>query len=194
MSGRVTRVGATATLSLMIASCATLGGNVKGDFSCRAPEGSCAPTSMIDDTATRVSQAERSGHASAGAHRAGDRGLRIVVAGYRDGAGRIHEARVVHVVLPYRAAERWRAPRSTGDVLRALARPAEAEVAPPAAAEAIPFQLSNPSPQQPPDVLVIPSQDLTELPGAKAPDPGAPGRPPSPGQVPHPVLPEGEPK
>ena len=166
----------------------------KGDFSCRAPEGSCAPTSMIDDTATRVSQAERSGHASAGAHRAGDRGLRIVVAGYRDGTGHIHEARVVHVVLPDRAAERWRAPRSTGDVLRALARPAEAEVAPPAAAEAIPFQLSNPSPQQPPDVLVIPSQDLTELPGAKAPDPGAPGRPPSPGQVPHPVLPEGEPK
>ena len=182
MSGGATRVGAT------------LGGNVKGDFSCRAPEGSCAPTSMIDDTATRVSQAERSGHASAGAHRAGDRGLRIVVAGYRDGTGHIHEARVVHVVLPDRAAERWRAPRSTGDVLRALARPAEAEVAPPAAAEAIPFQLSNPSPQQPPDVLVIPSQDLTELPGAKAPDPGAPGRPPSPGQVPHPVLPEGEPK
>lgn len=194
MSGRVTRVGATATLSLMIASCATLGGNVKGDFSCRAPEGSCAPTSMIDDAATRASQAERSGHASARAHGVGDRELRIVVAGYRDEAGRIHEARVVHVVLPDRAAERWRAPRSTGDVLRALARPAEAEGPPSAAAEARPFQHSNPSPQQPPDVLVIPSQDLTELPGAKAPDPGAPGRSPSPGQVPHPVLPEGEPK
>ena len=43
MSGGATRVGATAILALMIAGCATLGGNVKGDFSCRAPEGSCAP-------------------------------------------------------------------------------------------------------------------------------------------------------
>lgn len=194
MSGRATRVGATATLALTIAGCATLGGNVKGDFSCRASEGSCAPTSMIDDAATGVSQAERSSHASAGAHGASGRGLRIVVAGYRDEGGRIHEARVVHVVLPDRPSERWRAPRSTGDVLRALARPADAEVAPPAVAEARPFRHSNSSPQQPPDVLVIPSQDLTELPGAKAPDPGAPGRPPSPGQVPHLVLPEGEPK
>ena len=194
MSGRATRVGATATFALMIAGCATLGGNVKGDFSCRAPEGSCAPTSMIDDAATRASQAERPSHAPARAHGSGDRGLRIVLAGYRDEGGRIHEARVVHVVLPDRAAERWRAPRSTGDVLRALARPAEAEGPPPTAAEAIPFQHPNPSPQQPPDVLVIPSQDLTELPGANAPDPGASGRPPSPGQVPHPVLSEGEPK
>ena len=194
MSGGATRVGATATLALTIAGCATLGGNVKGDFSCRAPEGSCAPTSMIDDAATRASQAERTGHPSAVAPQAGDRELRIVVAGYRDEVGRIHEARVVHVVLPDRAAERWRAPRSTGDVLRTLARPAEAKGPPPTAAEAPPAHSSNPSPQQPPDVLVIPSQDLTELPGAKAPDPGAPGRPPSPGQVPHPVLSEGEPK
>ena len=79
MSGRATRVGATAILALTIAGCATLGGNVKGDFSCRAPEGSCAPTSMIDDAATRASQAQRSGHASAGAHGAGDRELRIGV-------------------------------------------------------------------------------------------------------------------
>ncbi|BDW82255.1 hypothetical protein MACH24_16930 [Erythrobacter sp. Dej080120_24] len=194
MSGRATRVGATATFALMIAGCATLGGNVKGDFSCRAPEGSCAPTSMIDDAATRASQAERPSHAPARAHGSGDRGLRIVLAGYRDEGGRIHEARVVHVVLPDRAAERWRVPRSTGDVLRALAHPAEADVGPAAAAEARPFRHSNPSPKQPPDVLVIPSQDLTELPGANAPDPGASGRPPSPGQVPHPVLSEGEPK
>ena len=194
MSGRATRVGATATFALMIAGCATLGGNVKGDFSCRAPEGSCAPTSMIDDAATRASQAERPSHAPARAHGSGDRGMRIVLAGYRDEGGRIHEARVVHVVLPDRAAERWRVPRSTGDVLRALAHPAEADVGPAAAAEARPFRHSNPSPKQPPDVLVIPSQDLTELPGANAPDPGASGRPPSPGQVPHPVLSEGEPK
>lgn len=194
MSGRATRVGATATFALMIAGCATLGGNVKGDFSCRAPEGSCAPTSMIDDAATRASQAERPSHAPARAHGSGDRGLRIVLAGYRDEGGRIHEAWVVHVVLPDRAAERWRVPRSTGDVLRALAHPAEADVGPAAAAEARPFRHSNPSPKQPPDVLVIPSQDLTELPGANAPDPGASGRPPSPGQVPHPVLSEGEPK
>lgn len=34
-----------------LSSCATLGGNVKGDFVCRAPDGICAPTTAIDDQA-----------------------------------------------------------------------------------------------------------------------------------------------
>ena len=31
---------------------AALGGNVEGNFACRAPEGTCAPTSLIDAAAT----------------------------------------------------------------------------------------------------------------------------------------------
>lgn len=35
----------------LLGGCATLGGNVKGSFSCRAPDGICAPSSTIDDRA-----------------------------------------------------------------------------------------------------------------------------------------------
>ena len=46
-AGTVVALSAAAALS----GCATLGGNVKGDFACRAPDGMCAPTSKIDDQA-----------------------------------------------------------------------------------------------------------------------------------------------
>lgn len=36
----------------LTAACASLGGNVESNFACRAPEGTCAPTSLIDDAAT----------------------------------------------------------------------------------------------------------------------------------------------
>ena len=51
MSGRHFRAISAASLAASIAGCATLGGNVKGDFDCRAPEGSCAPTTLIDSAA-----------------------------------------------------------------------------------------------------------------------------------------------
>lgn len=35
-------------LLLATSGCAVLGGNIKGNFSCRAPAGDCAPTSVID--------------------------------------------------------------------------------------------------------------------------------------------------
>jgi conjugal transfer pilus assembly protein TraV len=38
-----------------LSACATLGTNVAGDFSCRAPKGGCAPTATIDAAATAVS-------------------------------------------------------------------------------------------------------------------------------------------
>ena len=34
-----------------LASCTTMGGNIKGNFSCVAPDGICAPSSTIDDRA-----------------------------------------------------------------------------------------------------------------------------------------------
>lgn len=47
-------IAALTTLSfsaLALTSCTSLGGNVKGDFLCRAPGGSCAPSTVIDDQA-----------------------------------------------------------------------------------------------------------------------------------------------
>ena len=56
MSGRRHgRQAALAAVSLaalaVLNGCATLGGNVKGSFSCPAPDGICAPSSTIDDRA-----------------------------------------------------------------------------------------------------------------------------------------------
>src|SRR3546814_6749874 len=36
---------------ICLGGCASLGGNVKGNFICRAPDGICSPTSNIDDQA-----------------------------------------------------------------------------------------------------------------------------------------------
>ncbi|MCE3543613.1 hypothetical protein LXJ56_25870, partial [Escherichia coli] len=35
----------------LLSGCMTMGGTVKGDFACRAPDGICAPSSVIDDRA-----------------------------------------------------------------------------------------------------------------------------------------------
>jgi conjugal transfer pilus assembly protein TraV len=48
---RVLNTTAVLAASVSLGACATLGGNVKGQFSCRAPDGVCAPTSTIDDAA-----------------------------------------------------------------------------------------------------------------------------------------------
>jgi conjugal transfer pilus assembly protein TraV len=49
--------------ALALAGCASMGGNVKGNFICRAPDGICSPTSNIDDQAI----ASMMGGAAAGA-------------------------------------------------------------------------------------------------------------------------------
>ena len=191
MSPRLIKLGALAGFALAIGGCTTLGGNVKGDFACRAPEGSCAPTSAIDEQATKAMQPQ--GADALPSLPANGRTLRVVLAAWRDANGREHEARVLHVPLAENPASNWRAPLSTGDVLRALGRvsqsqPGTAESGEATGAITVPSSL----PQQLPDLLVIPSQGAPELPGASAPAQGAPGRPPSPGRVPHPVAPEGE--
>ena len=198
MNVRIVKLGALIGLAATIGGCTTLGGNVKGDFACRAPDGTCAPTSIIDEQATGTSRAQSAVAHGGSAMRAASlqtngRRLRVVVAAYRDASGREHEARVVHVPLAEKPASRWRSPLSTGDVLRALGRASQAHtnpVIPDKEATATPHQST--SPQQLPDILVIPSRDAPQLPGASAPDTGASGRSPSPGRVPHPVTPEGE--
>lgn len=188
MTARLAAPAPALALALIATGCTTLGGNIEGDFACRAPGGSCAPTSLIDEQATKVSSGDGAGahapvvHAPASS---GGRSLRVVLAGYRDAQGRDHEPRVVHVPLPESPANGFRSPLSTGEVLRALGRAVQHD-------EGEPIQTELTIPLQLPDQLVNPSQQNPELPGAKAPVTGAPCRPPSPGRVPHPDTSEGD--
>lgn len=175
--------------SLLLAGCSTLGGNVGGDFACRAPEGTCAPTTLIDEQATGVATNApampiAAAHSAAAPEaEATGRTLQIVVAAKRDAAGREHEARVVHVVLPEPAGESWRQPASTGDLLRAIGAAVTTAAPPPAVA---PQATPEPSPNlQLPDQMFPPSPSGPGDSGALvAPDPGAPGRSPLPDRVP----------
>lgn len=119
----------TALMALtMLAGCATFGGNVKGSFSCEAPDGICAPSSSIDDRALAMitgegvpgetvpaasspavrSRVKASRVAAAGSsvplsqvdpRRTQERVLRIIFQPYIDGRGRLHEASAVHAVV-----------------------------------------------------------------------------------------------
>jgi len=108
-----------------LASCASFGGNVRGDFSCAAPDGICAPSSTIDDRALAIISAdpsetdatpariERSGGkggnhvaaaqpvrlASVDPARTREKVLRIVFQPFIDERGRLHEASAVHAVV-----------------------------------------------------------------------------------------------
>ncbi|MDF0544834.1 TraV family lipoprotein [Sphingobium sp. H39-3-25] len=109
-----------------LSGCASLGGNVRGSFSCAAPDGICAPSSTIDDRALalisadpsdgdalptgnqrqpmrgRINRAEVSQPArlaAADAGRTQEKVLRIVFQPYIDERGRLHEASAVHAVV-----------------------------------------------------------------------------------------------
>ena len=104
--------------ALPLAACATLlGGNVKGTFSCSAPGGTCAPSTVIDDTALAMIQNARPmtpaarpwsqppmrgdgkvvAANNAMVHR-DRRVLKVVFPSFVDQRGYLHEARVVHAV------------------------------------------------------------------------------------------------
>ena len=51
-------LGLTSLLALN--GCASFGGNVRGSFSCAAPDGICAPSSTIDDRALALISADPS--------------------------------------------------------------------------------------------------------------------------------------
>lgn len=116
---------------IALTGCATFGGNVRGDFSCAAPDGVCAPSATIDDRALAVissdgaediavpaadgsrSKAARASRtalahpqrpAAADAGRSREKVLRIVFQPYIDERGRLHEASAVHAVV---AAGEW---------------------------------------------------------------------------------------
>lgn len=124
------RLPAFASLTLLVAlgGCTSFGGNVKGSFSCAAPDGICAPTSTIDDRALAMISGDANGAsttpagpymddapkarayrtAASGqrtpvqqvdAGRTRERVLRIVFQPYIDERGRLHEASAVHAVV-----------------------------------------------------------------------------------------------
>lgn len=101
-----------------LSGCASLGGNVKGDFTCKAPDGICAPSSMIDDRALAMISGEdgdrliqpagpyaepptegRGYQNVAAPPRTRERVLRIVFPAQIDAAGRLHEQSAVHAVV-----------------------------------------------------------------------------------------------
>lgn len=101
-----------------LSGCASLGGNVKGDFTCKAPDGICAPSSMIDDRALAMISGEdgdrliqpagpyaepptegRGYQNVAAPARTRERVLRIVFPAQIDAAGRLHEQSAVHAVV-----------------------------------------------------------------------------------------------
>jgi len=109
--------------------CATLGGNVSGNFACRAPDGTCSPMSAIDARAvqTMVGEADggdrgiaaaapqsfRSQSVSGAVGRTGERTLRVVFPAHVDRAGVLHDEATAHVVVENAA---WTvAPRAGGE-------------------------------------------------------------------------------
>jgi conjugal transfer pilus assembly protein TraV len=105
--------------STVLTGCTTMGGNIKGSFSCVAPDGICAPSSTIDDRALAMIAGEEGDRmitptgpytapssagrgfdtASAAPARSRERVLRIVFPAQIDAAGRLHEQTAVHAVV-----------------------------------------------------------------------------------------------
>lgn len=126
------KIAGAAVLGLaatQMAACTTfLGSNIKGSFSCNAPGGTCAPSTVIDDQALSVIQNARpmtpagpymrspasprattaayvptgSGRitpAQGGMAHRERRVLRVVFPSFVDGGGNLHEPRIVHAVV-----------------------------------------------------------------------------------------------
>lgn len=111
------RSGAVLAATASLGACTSLGGNVQGNFSCRAPDGICAPTSTIDDAALALIGGDESlapvgsytepstGNprlirtAAAEPARSGEKVLRIVFPSHIDRAGRFHETAAIHAVV-----------------------------------------------------------------------------------------------
>lgn len=87
-----------------VVACSTLGGTVRGDFSCRAVSGSCAPLSINDAAALEAGRTlERQGPKwqrgfEGPALRTGERLLTILLPAHVDQEGVLHDAATVHVV------------------------------------------------------------------------------------------------
>lgn len=97
---RMAAISSAAVSCAIVAGCVSLGGNVKGNFVCRAPDGMCAPTSKIDDQALAVMGGD--GAAQAGSPDAPQN--------VPSASATAHSPHALKVVLPARADRfgRWR--------------------------------------------------------------------------------------
>ena len=115
------RLLAAAPLVLALTACVSFGTNVKGQFSCRAPKGDCAPSRVIDDRAThelggaqapddlgraRVRAGIFEPAGSGAPQRTGERTLRIVFPAHVDEVGTLHDEAVAWAVVE---APQWSA-------------------------------------------------------------------------------------
>jgi conjugal transfer pilus assembly protein TraV len=98
---------ACSALAAMLGGCATFGTNVEGDFSCRAPKGTCAPTHVIDAAAAPDRQlAAEVAAARVGAgiepgdtERTSERTLKVVFPAHVDESGVLHDEAVAWTVI-----------------------------------------------------------------------------------------------
>ena len=152
-------------LAFGLSGCASLGTNVSGNFDCKAPTGTCAPTSVIDGQATAMSEILTAPEndrkpALSDAARSGERILKVIFPAFADASGNLHDARSVHVIVD---APRWSersANPSSRDIVKTLARdigkqPGETSKQPSRTDPAI-----SPSPQQ----LFLPASDAEAVP------------------------------
>lgn len=181
------RLLACAGLAVLLAGCATFGTNVDGAFTCRAPEGTCAPTQVIDSRAAQDPSEARTprplplrtagigvslagGVARGNTHRTAERTLRIVLPAHVDEAGTLHDEAVAWAVID---SPRWAAElrRQPGDepappLMRALRRQlseSRKRSALPAEPDSAPVDAADPAALSPPDALPLPSSLASPL-------------------------------
>lgn len=119
----IVRLPLCASLAVLLAGCATFGTNVEGSFQCRAPQGDCAPSHIIDARAAgEIRQAETPTNtirpprmvAPGDQARTAERTLKIVFPARVDETGTLHDEAVAWAVVenPRWAAELRRRPGS----------------------------------------------------------------------------------
>jgi conjugal transfer pilus assembly protein TraV len=197
MSHHLRLAAALTPLCLSLASCVGFGTNVKGQFSCRAPSGTCAPSRTIDERATKEIGApnpdsdfsaarQRAGIAAAVGNddpaRTAEHRLRVVFPAHIDESGTLHDEAVAWTVIeaPHWAAELNIAnPPSTAPLARQIGRQLKAAQAaaksadePAPAADSTPSPAMNPNDTPPFELAspsALPSTVGEAIPGVPAP-------------------------
>jgi conjugal transfer pilus assembly protein TraV len=172
------RLLAAAPLILALSACVSFGSNVKGQFSCRAPKGECAPSRVIDDRAThelsvgqepydlgrarvRAGIVEPAG--SSAPQRTGERTLRIVFPAHVDEVGTLHDEAVAWAVVE---APQWSAEhgaRSTPSAATPIARQVSRQLKAAHNAVALPAQIDPADEASLPTAASTPPSDSAPL-------------------------------
>lgn len=195
-------IHAAASLLLLASTgaCVGLGGNVEGQFSCRALKGQCAPTAVSDEAALKgLSHSEKEGtrtYRRAGVGpgdraRTAERTMKVVFPAHVDHAGTLHDERSAWIVVedPHWSGELREAPRASrssaimralGQQLRQAQHEGDASFARPSADPASanaqvpdnPFSLASPLPSPvPSEASEAIAGDPVTPPAAGGPDP-----------------------